>query len=105
MKTAYILKKGNTFAISVPVQMIKEGKAFVAFCPVLDLSTQGNSFGQAQKMFDEIVRIFIEEIDRMGTMDKVLNDLGWRKNTSREWVPPERHFLGESTSHINVCPT
>ncbi|KKQ46225.1 MAG: hypothetical protein US65_C0043G0013, partial [Candidatus Yanofskybacteria bacterium GW2011_GWC2_37_9] len=37
--------------------------------------------------FSEIVGIFIEELMEMGTLDKVLRELGWQKIKSN-WQPP-----------------
>lgn len=72
---------------SIPISIFREGKNFVAYSPVLDLSTCSDSFDDAQKMFEEATRIFFEELDRKGTMDEVLVSLGWKKSDSN-WLPP-----------------
>jgi len=72
---------------SLPISVFKEGKTFVAYSPVLDLSTCGNSLEQARAMFQEATEIFMEELDRKGTMDEVLPSLGWQKIDSN-WQPP-----------------
>lgn len=100
---AKIVKNRGHFAVSVPIQMIKEGKAFVAFCPALDIATQGNTFEEAQKMFQELVMIFIEEIDKMGTINEVLSSLGWTKSKNSTWVPPDRQLIKEMQIDI-PCP-
>jgi len=100
---ARIVKNRGHFAVSVPVQIIKEGRVFVAFCPVLDIATQGNTFAEAQKMFQELVMIFIEEIDKMGTINKVLGSLGWTKLKNSTWVPPDRQLIKEMQIGIS-CP-
>lgn len=48
--------------INLPVSVLREGKAFVAYSPALDLSTAGKSFDEALKRFDEAVQIFFEEM-------------------------------------------
>jgi len=72
---------------SIPVSIFKEGKDFVAYSPVLDLSTCADSLDGAQKMFEEATKIFFEELDRKGTMNDVLSSLGWNKSDSN-WLPP-----------------
>lgn len=71
----------------LPVTILKEGNDFVAYSPALDISTVGSSFEEAQERFDEMVEIFFEELAERGTIDEVLQELGWvKKNTS--FTPP-----------------
>ncbi|MBI2426423.1 MAG: type II toxin-antitoxin system HicB family antitoxin [Candidatus Kerfeldbacteria bacterium] len=69
------------------VMILKEGKRFVAYAPSLDLSTSGKTFEEAKKRFGEIVDIFVEEIVESGTVDQVLDELGWER-IKNEWRPP-----------------
>ena len=73
--------------ISLPVSILREGKKFVAHTPVLNLSTSANSFEKVRERFNEIVNIFFEELIKRGTLEDVLQDLGWRK-VQRKWTPP-----------------
>lgn len=73
--------------VKLPVSILKEGKKFVAYSPALDLSTSGKTYGEAKKRFAEIVNIFFEEIDKKGSLEDVLKELGWAKIQSR-WQPP-----------------
>ncbi|MDE2038071.1 MAG: hypothetical protein KGI69_02500 [Patescibacteria group bacterium] len=88
-----------TFQASLPVTFLREGDQFVAYTPALDLSTSGDSFEQAKKRFGEVVQIFFEECVRMGTLSKVLIDLGWVKQNS-EWNPPT--VVAQDTQMVNV---
>ena len=62
------MKKMN-FQASLPVTFLREGDQFVAYTPVLDLSTSGDTFEQAKKRFSEAVQIFFEECFNMGTLN------------------------------------
>lgn len=75
------------FKANLPVSILKEGKYFIAYSPVLDLSTSGKSFEEVRRRFAEVVQIFFEELLEKGTLDEVLTSLGWHK-LRREWVPP-----------------
>jgi hypothetical protein len=66
---------------------LREGKQFVAYTPVLDLSTSAPTFAKAKQRFAEAVQIFIEECHSMGTLDSVLQNLGWQKSKT-SWKPP-----------------
>jgi predicted RNase H-like HicB family nuclease len=54
--------------VNLPVSFLKEGNKFVAYTPVLDISTSGKTFKEAQKRFSELVEIFFEELIEMGTL-------------------------------------
>ena len=71
----------------LPVSFIKEKKRFVAYTPVLDLSTSGKTLGEAKRRFEEASVLFFEEILRKGTFDEILDELGWQK-VKKEWKPP-----------------
>lgn len=72
---------------SIPVSVLKEGGNFVAYSPVLDLSTVGKTFEDAQRMFNEAAQIFFEEIVKKGTVDEVLTELGWQR-VRKTFSPP-----------------
>lgn len=74
--------------VSLPVSIIKEGKYFVAYTPALDLSTSGETVEQAKEHFSEAVEIFFQELLDAGTLEEVLQDLGWIK-IDEHWTPPE----------------
>ena len=64
--------KKETFEISLPITIFREGKSYVAYSPALDLSTSAKTYAKAQSRFAEAVGIFFEELSSMGTMEKVL---------------------------------
>lgn len=70
----------------IPVTIFREGDMFVSYSPALDLSTAAETFEGAKRRFAEAVHIFFEEIEKMGTLDKVLSELGWQK-VRQEWKP------------------
>jgi len=64
---------------SVPVSIFKEGKSFVAYTHVLDLFTSADTLVDVKKRFVEIVNLFFDELDKMGTTTEVLESLGWER--------------------------
>ncbi len=93
-------------AINVPVLFIKENKKITAFCPVLDIATCGKDIDEAKRRFEELIKIFFEELSEMGTLEDVLLESGWRKIGKKEvrWMPPE--IVGTITEEIKVpCPS
>jgi len=73
--------------VQLTVDIIKQGKSFVAYSPALDISTTGKTQSEARKKFQEIVDIFFEEVDDKRTLKKALTELGW-KQEEKEWKPP-----------------
>lgn len=83
----YVCMKHMFFELNIPVSIFREGKAYVAYTPVLDLSTCADTFAQVKERFAEAVRIFFDELNALGTAEEVLHNLGWKK-THNHWAPP-----------------
>lgn len=75
------------FSANIPVSFFKEGDTYIAYCPILDLSTSAATFEKVKKRFSEVIEIFFEELVAMGTLDEVLSNLGWTK-VQQQWTPP-----------------
>lgn len=73
----------HSISYSLPVTIFRQGDSFVAYSPVLDLSSAGKTEDDAKRMFLEAVGIFFEELSESGTLDSVLKDLGWTKTDNR----------------------
>lgn len=81
-------KQTFAFNVSLPVTFLKEGKYFVAYSPAIDMSTSASTFEKVKNRFDELVKIFFEDLIERGTLEQVLSGLGWRK-IEAEWIPPQ----------------
>ncbi|MEK7655142.1 MAG: type II toxin-antitoxin system HicB family antitoxin [Patescibacteria group bacterium] len=77
----------HELAVEIPVTIKKDVSSYIAYSPALDLASQGDSVQDAKRMFAEAAELFIEECERMNTLDDVLLDLGWEK-IQNEWHPP-----------------
>lgn len=73
--------------LQLPVSIFREGKHFIAYTPVLDLSTSGKNYEEVKKRFKEATNVFFEELVKKGTLDEVLESLGWQK-IKKQWSPP-----------------
>lgn len=47
--------------VKMPVSIFRQGKRFVAYSPLLDLSTSGKTLTEVRRRFAELVDIFSEE--------------------------------------------
>ena len=97
----------NRISAKLHVEIFKEGKQFIAYCPALDISTSAESLAEVRKMFAEMVDIFLQEVIKMGTLEEVLLQSGWRKvsRPKLHWEPPRRQFITELQQEVSIpCP-
>lgn len=100
---AKMTKKASLVEAKIPVLFFQEGKKVVAYSPALDLSTCGDTEQQARKRFGEAALIFLTEISKMGTIEEVLEECGWRKSPKRQtWAPPVYRSCTEEPIKIPV---
>jgi hypothetical protein len=52
--------------------IFQEGKAYVAHCPGLDVSSCGHDADGAGLNLKTAVRLFVEEAEKLGTLDRIL---------------------------------
>lgn len=85
--------------VNIPVIFMREGKSIVAFSPVLDISTSASTFEKAKQRFEESVEIFFEEVAEKGTLEEVLQDLGWEKS-DHNWNPPT--IISQASESVRI---
>lgn len=74
--------------ISFTVHLFKEGEVFVAHVPELDLSSCGDTAEVARRNIRDAVVGFLRTSERMGTLNEILEEAGYRLEGER-WMPPE----------------
>jgi len=92
--------------VGLTVEFYREGNKFIAYSPTLQLSTCGDTQGQAKRRFEEALSCFLEEAEKMGTLDDILLECGWQKidRPQKHWQPPI--FIGQTYEEVSMpCPT
>lgn len=69
--------------------VFKENETYVAYCPELDVSSCGNTVEQAKEMLKTAVKLFIEEAEKLGTLEDILEEANYKKDSSGKWLPPK----------------
>ena len=59
--------------IRFTTQIFKEGRTFVAYTRELDVSSCGGAREKALQNLQEAVRLFLDEANRMGTLEQILD--------------------------------
>ena len=91
--------------VMLTVTFYREGNKFIAYSPALNLSTCGDTQEQDKRRFEEMLGIFLEEVDKMGTLEDVFLECGWKKigHPQRHWQPPV--FVGQTQEEVRLpCP-
>ena len=80
-------------AIHVPYtsQLFEEDEQIIAVCPELNVSSFGDTSEAALAALQEAVALFLEECQRMGTLEAVLEEAGYQRDleSPRRWVRRE----------------
>jgi len=76
------------YRISLKTEIFKEADVYVALCPELNVSSFGESVDSAKRSVREAIRAFLEECEKMGTLEEVLEEAGFIKQKDM-WIPRE----------------
>ncbi len=68
--------------------VFKEDESYVAYCPELDVSSCGNTVEHAKEMLKTAVRLFVEEAEKIGNLEDILEESKYKKDMSGRWIPP-----------------
>ncbi len=75
--------------VKVPytTQLFEEDGQVVALCPELNVSSFADTTEEALQCLQEAVTLFLEECQRMGTLETVLEEAGYRRDpfTPQRW--------------------
>ena len=74
--------------IAFTVHVFKEGIAYVAYVPELDLSSCGSNPNEARRNIQDAARGFLETSEKTGTLQEVLEEAGYRFEGNK-WLAPE----------------
>jgi predicted RNase H-like HicB family nuclease len=68
--------------------VFQEDKTYVAYSPKLDVSSCGNTIEEARKNLKTAVRLFLDEAEKMGTLEEILVEAGYEERESNCWMAP-----------------
>ena len=92
--------------IQFTVQIFKEGRLYVAYTPELDVSSCAGTQAKAKKNLLEAVRLFLEEADKLGTLNQILEEAGLIKHKqtlqSPKFITTQRATLPLVVAHAKA---
>jgi predicted RNase H-like HicB family nuclease len=81
--------KFDVEATMIPIEfaaiIFHEGKSFVAHCPELEVSSCGHNLDEARGNLKTTVRLFVEEAEKLGTLNDILKEAGCQRGTDGTW--------------------
>ena len=77
--------------IQLTIRVFKEGRTYVAHALELDVSSCGGTKEKALKNLKEAVSLFLEEAEKMGTLELILEEAGYAKSKHKLTSPK---FIG-----------
>ena len=63
--------------IIIKTEIFREGDQYVAISPELNVSSFGDSPKEAKASLIKAISLFLEECERMGTLNKVIEEAGF----------------------------
>jgi predicted RNase H-like HicB family nuclease len=72
--------------ISLRIEIFKEGDTYVALSPELNVSSFGETVEDAKRSIREALDAFIEECEKMGTLDAILEESDFSR-INDSWEP------------------
>ena len=92
--------------IEFTTQIFKEGRTFVAHTRELDVSSCGGTQQRAVQNLKEAVRLFLEEAEKMGTLEQILAEAGYLRRKSKlqgpRFITTQRVSLPLPLEHAKV---
>ena len=84
--------------VKIPVEIMKEKDRVIVYTHALDLCGYGSTAEEARKDFDNALKIFFGETVEHETLDKALEELGWKKviAPTRQYWEPQTEVIGSS---------
>ena len=76
-------------AIDFDILYFMEDKTYIAYCPELDISSCGNTKEKARSMIHSAVKLFLDEAEKMGTLETILEEANYKKDPQGKWLPPK----------------
>ena len=99
------------FKFTLPFETHQEGRWIIAYCPALELASQGQTFEKAKSNLVEAIRGFLESCYDRGVLDEVLKESGFElaQQSGARVADPQHtidvpfHLLGKRNAEAAAC--
>ena len=77
--------------IELTTRVFKEGRTYIAHAMEIDVASCGTTKDKSVRNLKEAVRLFLEEAEKIGTIEQILAEAGYSKRKSKIASPK---FIG-----------
>lgn len=89
------------FVAKLPIKIEAKKKWYVASCPILDISSQGETESKAKKNLKEALVLFFTSCFERGILDAVLKNCGFTA-IQQSTVKAEKRTIADKENYINI---
>ena len=101
VKTTQQQKETITISARLTAYVRAENEGgYFAYCPVLDVGSQGDTVAEAKKNIAEAALCFVDGCYEMGTLDKVLSECGFKIGGKTRAKKPAGNWKQSFPFHI-----
>ena len=89
-------------SVKLPIELMKEGDKVIIYTHALDICGYGSSADEAKKDFGSALKIFFRETIENNTLEKALEELGWKKIVmdNRKYWEPQTEVISSSLEEM-----
>ena len=91
-------------SVNLEIYLLKEAEYWVAVAPAVHVSGYGKTQAEAKASFEVEFKIFIEETEKRGTLERLLIEYGWTLSNSAYVPPPSMVIPGAMLNNPNYSP-
>jgi hypothetical protein len=83
-------RNDQVIEIQLSVLVFQQEEYFLAYCPSIQLSSYGDSIEDAKEGFDDVMREYLEQSEKNGSLHRDLLSHGWIANIANDknMTPP-----------------
>jgi predicted RNase H-like HicB family nuclease len=78
----------------------KEGNMFVSYAPELDIAACGETVDEAKKNLLEVIRINVDEMRMLGTLQAFLRDAGFESSDQDGLLRADKQLVGFAAREV-----
>jgi len=98
----YMVESEITLQIHLEVRTRRDAATWIAWCPPLDLLSQGKTKTEAVASLREAVDLWFESCVQRGVLDKALTEAGFQRGRDSESIPADASVVRfrENKTHV-----
>ena len=94
-KTNKVSVQGDSYRFEIDIYVFQDGKDYISYCPSLDICSAGTDYIDALENFYEALGLYVDYWAEHHTLEKDLQEHGWKIGTRTMTPPPLAVLAGK----------